>query len=92
MVVSAVFFIDLKGKVLISRNYRGDVTRSQAERFSQKIQETDPTELKPVFVDAGVTYIYIQVIKNTAEVNVDLLCVTRPLPPLPPHKLCFSKQ
>lgn len=61
MVVSAVFFIDLKGKVLISRNYRGDVTRVQAERFAQKVQETDPTELKPVFVDAGVTYMYLQV-------------------------------
>lgn len=61
MVVSAVFIIDLKGKVLISRNYRGDVTRVQAERFAQKVQETDPTELKPVFVDAGVTYMYLQV-------------------------------
>jgi AP-1 complex subunit mu len=65
MVVSAVFFIDLKGKVLISRNYRGDVTRVQAERFAQKVQETDPTELKPVFVDAGVTYMYLQVCRET---------------------------
>jgi hypothetical protein len=32
MVVSAIFLVDLKGKVLISRNYRGDVTRAQAER------------------------------------------------------------
>lgn len=61
MVLSALFFIDLKGKVLISRNYRGDVSRAQAERFAQKVQETDPTELKPVFVDAGVSYVYLQV-------------------------------
>ena len=66
MVLSALFFIDLKGKVLISRNYRGDVTRAQAERFAQKVQETDPTELKPVFVDAGVSYVYLQVIGSRA--------------------------
>ena len=29
-------------------------------RFAQKVQETDPTELKPVFTDAGVNYVYLQ--------------------------------
>ena len=31
-VLSAVFFMDLKGKILISRNYRGDVSRAQADK------------------------------------------------------------
>jgi hypothetical protein len=32
MVASAIFFMDLKGKILISRNYRGDVDKKQAEK------------------------------------------------------------
>ena len=32
MVCSAIFFMDLKGKILISRNYRGDVSRAQADK------------------------------------------------------------
>ena len=60
MACSAVFFLDLKGKVLISRNYRGDVSRAQAERFSSILAATDPTEQKPVFSDGGVHYAYVQ--------------------------------
>lgn len=36
MVCSAIFFMDLKGKVLISRNYRGDVSRAQADKCVQR--------------------------------------------------------
>jgi hypothetical protein len=32
MVCSAIYVLDGKGKILISRNYRGDVTRASAER------------------------------------------------------------
>jgi hypothetical protein len=32
MVVSAIYLMDSKGKILISRNYRGDVTRANAEK------------------------------------------------------------
>lgn len=35
--------------------------RVRACRFSQVMQETDPTELRPVFTVDGVSYIYIQV-------------------------------
>lgn len=27
---SAIYFLDVKGKILISRNYRGDVSRAAA--------------------------------------------------------------
>jgi hypothetical protein len=30
---SALFILDMKGRVLIWRDYRGDVSSSQAERF-----------------------------------------------------------
>jgi len=33
MVASAVYILDLKGKILISRNYRGDIPKSAAERW-----------------------------------------------------------
>jgi hypothetical protein len=32
MVVSAIFLLDSKGKILISRNYRGDVSRANADK------------------------------------------------------------
>jgi hypothetical protein len=35
--------------------------RTPRFRFALKIQETDPTELKPVFIDGGINYVYIQV-------------------------------
>jgi hypothetical protein len=32
MVLSAVFILDVKGRVLISRNYRGDVSKAAADK------------------------------------------------------------
>ncbi len=39
MVCSAIFFMDLKGKILISRNYRGDVSRTQADKCVRRACE-----------------------------------------------------
>ena len=61
MVASALFIMDLKGKVIISKNYRGDIPMSVADRFSLYIQEKDEMELRPVFTVDGVTYVYIKV-------------------------------
>ncbi len=36
---SALFLLDMKGRVLISRDYRGDVTAPQAERAFAKLME-----------------------------------------------------
>lgn len=33
MVASALFIMDLKGKIIISRNFRGDVPMSASETF-----------------------------------------------------------
>lgn len=63
MVASAVFIMDTKGKVIISRNYRGDIPMSVSDRFSLIIQEKDETDLRPVFTEDGITYVYIKVIK-----------------------------
>mmetsp|Transcript_11570 Transcript_11570/g.25721 ORF Transcript_11570/g.25721 Transcript_11570/m.25721 type:complete len:425 (-) Transcript_11570:219-1493(-) len=60
MVASAVFITDTKGKVIISRNYRGDIPMSVVEKFSLHIQEKDEMELRPVFTEDGTTFVYIK--------------------------------
>ncbi|KAK3001990.1 hypothetical protein RJ639_021573 [Escallonia herrerae] len=59
---SALFILDIKGRCLISRNYRGDVTSVQAERFFTKLleKEGDVESQGPVRYDDGVTYMFIQ--------------------------------
>lgn len=39
--VSALFLLDIKGRVLIWRDYRGDVSAVQAERFFTKLIEKE---------------------------------------------------
>eukprot|EP00904_Undaria_pinnatifida_P008506 jgi/Undpi1/4786/HiC_scaffold_19.g08139.m1 len=60
MVASALFIMDLKGKIIISRNFRGDVPMTVSETFSNHIQERDEMEQKPVFTVEGVTFVYVQ--------------------------------
>ncbi|KAH9776339.1 mhd domain-containing protein [Citrus sinensis] len=59
---SALFLLDIKGRVLIWRDYRGDVSAIQAERFFTKFieKEGDPQSQNPVVFDNGVTYMFIQ--------------------------------
>lgn len=63
--------MDLKGKIIISRNYRGDIPATATIRFNQLIQEKEPSELKPVFTINGITYVYMK------HSNLLLLTVTR---------------
>lgn len=50
MVASAVFITDLSGKMLISRNYRGDVPLNKAvERFTKYLLDTPDEQKKPIF-------------------------------------------
>jgi AP-1 complex subunit mu len=60
MVCSAVYITDLKGKVIVCKNYRGDIPITAVERFSLYIQENDEMDLRPVFTEEGVTYVYIK--------------------------------
>ena len=69
---SAVFLLDLKGKTLLSRNYRGDVAMSAVERFMPLVQEQEEEgRQSPVFSDAGIHYLYIR------HNNIYLLALTR---------------
>jgi len=60
MTASAVFILDVKGKVIISRNYRGDVPMNCVERFSGHVLEADEADERPVWLEHGTTYIYIK--------------------------------
>lgn len=71
MVASAIFVMDVKGKVIIARNYRGDIPMNVSERFSLHIQEKDEMELRPVFTEDGITFVYIKC--N----NIILMAVTK---------------
>ncbi|KAI9146310.1 Mu homology domain-containing protein [Paraphysoderma sedebokerense] len=74
MVASAVFILDLKGKVLISRNYRGDIPMSAIEKFMPLILEAEEeeTEQTPVICDpSGVNFLYIR------YNNLYLVAITR---------------
>lgn len=59
---SSLFFLDMKGRVLVWRDYRGDVSSSDAERFFSKLieKESDPASHDPVVHDNGITYMFIQ--------------------------------
>jgi len=70
MPAAAVYILDLKGKILISRNYRSDVSLSVVTRFVNKLMEEEEVNLKPLVEEDGVTYIYVR------HNNVYLLAIT----------------
>ncbi|WVZ12685.1 hypothetical protein V8G54_017215, partial [Vigna mungo] len=70
---SALFLLDIKGRVLIWRDYRGDVSAVDAERFFTKLieKQADPQSQDPVVLDNGVTYMFVQ------HSNVYIMIATR---------------
>jgi len=52
--------MDLAGKVLISRDYRGDVPLSVAEKFAKLLAEEDETPLTPVIMCDDITFMFIK--------------------------------
>merc|ERR1719362_596955 len=52
--------MDQKGKIIISRDYRCDISGTVTIKFNDMLQETDETELKPVFTIDGITFAYIR--------------------------------
>ncbi len=70
--MSAIFFLDIKGRVIVYRDYRGDISPKYAERFMAKLNELEENSKQaPILYDEGVSYIYLQVS------NLYLLAVTR---------------
>src|SRR5262245_1336460 len=72
---SAVFILDLNGKVIISRDYRGDIPMSAVDRFMPMLTELEEAEgeaaLAPVLTSpGGITYLYLK------HANLYLLALT----------------
>lgn len=58
MSMSAVYILDLKGKNLISRNYRGDITSSSIEKFLPLVLEQEEESVNtPIVVWGDVTFV-----------------------------------
>ncbi|KAG9770177.1 putative AP-1 adaptor complex subunit MU, partial [Aureobasidium melanogenum] len=70
---SAVFFLDLKGKTLLARNYRGDIPMSAVEKFPMLLSEAEEesSAVPPCFSDEGINYLYIR------HNNLYLLALTK---------------
>jgi AP-1 complex subunit mu len=61
--LSALFILDVKGRVIIHRDYRGDISPKCSERFMAKLNELEgDSKLTPViYDDAGISYVYLTV-------------------------------
>ncbi|CAJ0946488.1 unnamed protein product, partial [Mesorhabditis belari] len=58
---SAIFILDLKGKVIIARNYRGDIDMSVIDRFMPLLMEKEEEGMvTPVLVHPEVTFVFIK--------------------------------
>uniref|UniRef100_A0A8C1W4X4 Adaptor related protein complex 1 subunit mu 2 n=1 Tax=Cyprinus carpio TaxID=7962 RepID=A0A8C1W4X4_CYPCA len=61
MSASAVFVLDLKGKVLICRNYKGDVDMSEIDHFfTLLVQQEEEGLLCPVMSHGNVHFLWIK--------------------------------
>ena len=58
--ISAVYFLDRKGRVIIFRNYRGEVDQNISEGFIDKVLELDENNMRPAFTIDNVHYIWIK--------------------------------
>ena len=70
---SALFFLDLKGKTLLARNYRGDIPMSAVEKFPVLLSEAEDesSSVPPCFSSEGINYLYIR------HNNLFLLALTK---------------
>ena len=62
MVLSAIFIMDTKGKVIISRNYRGDIPVTVSDKFSLMIQEKEEVcyfACRDACADMCATYVFV---------------------------------
>lgn len=61
MAMSAMFILDIKGKVIISKNYRGDLDVSVIERFMPLLMEKEEEgSLTPFLSTNDATFAYIK--------------------------------
>ncbi|KAL0478067.1 AP-1 complex subunit mu [Acrasis kona] len=58
---SVLYILDLKGKPLISRNYRGDIPNNIIEKFRKRVvKEENESNIRPVFEDSGYSFFHVK--------------------------------
>ncbi|XP_037087320.1 AP-1 complex subunit mu-1 [Pollicipes pollicipes] len=61
MSVSSIYLLDSKGKVLISRNYRGDIEPSVIDKFMPLLMDREEEgNMSPIIQTNGCTFMYIK--------------------------------
>ena len=58
--ISAIYFLDRKGRIIIFRNYRGEVTQDISSNFQKKVLELEESNMKPLFSINDVHYCWIR--------------------------------
>ena len=58
--ISAIYFLDRKGRIIIFRNYRGEIDQDISEGFINEVLELDEANMKPAFTIEDVHYIWIR--------------------------------
>ena len=48
--ISAIYVLDKKGRPIIFRNYRGEVTQDISSNFQKKVLELEESNMKPLLV------------------------------------------
>ena len=61
MACSAIYFLDNKGKVLLNRNYRGDIDNSVIDNFISLVNDVEDESLaRPLIKTNDCTFAYIK--------------------------------
>lgn len=80
MSISAIYILDVKGKVLISRNYRGDIDLGVIEKFMPLLMEKEEESLvTPLIHTTDCTFSFIKYnnlyIVSTTKKNANIALV-----------------
>ena len=69
--ISAIYFLDRRGRIIIFRNYRGEVNQDISDNFIQQVLELDEANMKPTFTINNVHYCWI------AHQNIYIVTVSK---------------
>ena len=88
MVLSGIYILDMKGKTLISRNYRGDIENSVLDKFIGLVMENeDEGQETPLLRTEEATFAYIKhnnlYVVATTKRNSNIVMIFALL-----HKIC----
>ena len=88
MVLSGIYILDMKGKVLIARNYRGDIETNVIDKFIGLVMDgEDEGQLTPLLQTQEATFAYIKhnnlYVVATTKKNSNIVMIFCLL-----HKIC----